>query len=206
VVEDRVLHEDFRRIEPALEGDRVRLRAREEEDLPRLNRMFDDPDVLAGLTVPFPQPLEGIREWVAQTRGLEDQIHFVIETLAGESIGVCGLQFIDTRSRHAMLGIWVGKPYWDQGYGTDAMRVLCRFGFDHMNLQRITLHVYEPNERARHVYEQVGFKLEGTLRRSHFVGGRHVDEFVMGLLAEEFVPTPSRPASRRSGSRPPRDG
>ena len=34
------------------------------------------------------------------------------------------------------------------------MRVLCRFGFRQMNLQRITLHVYEPNERARRVYER----------------------------------------------------
>ena len=187
MADDVNLHEDFRRIEPALEGSLVRLRAREDEDLVRLNEMFDDPDVLAGLVVAFPQPMAGIREWVEGTRDLDDQIHFVIETLAGESIGVCGLQEIDARSRRALLGIWIGKPYWDRGFGTDAMRVLCRFGFRQMNLQRITLHVYEPNERARRVYERVGFRHEGTLRRSQFVGGRYVDEHVMGLLAEELV-------------------
>ena len=181
------LHEDFRRVRPVLEGERVRLREREVEDLPRLNEMFCDPDVLAGLMIPFPQPMAGIREWYESTRNREDQVHFVIQTTAGEPIGICGLQEIDYRARRAVLGIWIGKPHWNQGLGTDAMRVLCRFGFDQMNLQRITLSVYEPNERARRVYEKVGFKLEGTLRRAQFVGGRHVDEHVMGLLSEELA-------------------
>jgi RimJ/RimL family protein N-acetyltransferase len=30
-----------------------------------------------------------------------------------------------------VLGIWIGAPYWDRGYGTDAVRMLCRFGFLH---------------------------------------------------------------------------
>ncbi|MFN2545198.1 MAG: GNAT family N-acetyltransferase [Actinomycetota bacterium] len=188
MAEERALHDDFRRVRPTLEGDLVRLRARELEDLERLNEMFDDPDVLAGLVVTFPQPLEGIREWYEGTRSLDDQVHFVIETLAGESMGICGLQNIEARARQALLGIWIGKPYWERGYGTDAIRVLCGFGFRQMNLQRITLHVYEPNERARHVYEKLGFKLEGTMRRAQFIGGRYVDDHVMGLLVEDFEP------------------
>ena len=48
---------------PALEGRLVRLRAREQADLSRLNEMFNDPDVLAGLTFAFPQSKAGIREW-----------------------------------------------------------------------------------------------------------------------------------------------
>jgi RimJ/RimL family protein N-acetyltransferase len=187
MAEDQTLHDDFRRVRAAFEGDLVRLRAREDEDLPRLNAMFDEPAVLGGLQVPFPQPMAGIREWMEATRGAENQVHFVIETTAGEAVGVCGLQDIDGRARHAVLGIWIGEPYWHRGFGTDAIRVLCRFGFRHMNLQRITLQVYEPNERARRVYEKVGFKREGTLRRSQFVGGRYVDEYVMGLHAEELI-------------------
>jgi RimJ/RimL family protein N-acetyltransferase len=93
---------------------------------------------------------------------------------------------IELPSRTALLGIWIGKPYWDQGLGTDATRTLCRFGFRHMNLQRIELNVFATNPRALRVYEKVGFRLEGTRRRSQFVGGRYVDSYVMGLLAEEL--------------------
>ena len=56
-----------------------------------------------------------------------------------------------------------------------------------MNLQRIELDVFETNPRAKRAYEKVGFVVEGTRRRSQFVGGRHVDSYLMGLLAEELV-------------------
>ncbi|MBI2238083.1 MAG: GNAT family N-acetyltransferase [Actinobacteria bacterium] len=178
-----------RRIEPALEGRLVRLRAREEADLAHLNEMFDDPDVLAGLMVTFPQPMAGIREWVERTRGNERDAIFVVETLeARETVGVCALEGIDARARTARFGIWIGKPHWGKGYGTDATHACCRFGFRHMNLQRIELHVYpETNPRAVRTYERVGFTLEGTLRRAQFLGSRYIDVAVMGLLAEELV-------------------
>jgi RimJ/RimL family protein N-acetyltransferase len=180
--------DDLREIRPPLEGRRVRLRAREEADLARLNELFDDPDVLLGLAaVTFPQPMDGIREWWEASRKDPNAQHFVIEPLEGEPIGACSLESVNARSRDAVLGIWIGKPYWDSGYGTDAIRTLCRFGFRHMNLQRITLHVHATNPRARHVYQRVGFRLEGTMRRAHFMEGRHVDVHVMGLLAEELL-------------------
>jgi RimJ/RimL family protein N-acetyltransferase len=56
-----------------------------------------------------------------------------------------------------------------------------------MNLHRIELDVYATNTRGRRAYEKVGFRLEGTRRQAAFVGGHHVDVFVMGLLAEELL-------------------
>jgi RimJ/RimL family protein N-acetyltransferase len=181
------LHEDFRRVRPALEGELVRLRAPEDADADRLNPLFSDPEVLAGLRLPFPQSAEEYRDFVRSQRGRDAGLMFTIETLEGEPVGGCGLMGIDARARDAELGIWIAKPHWNRGYGSDAMRVLCRFGFRHLNLQRITLHVYETNRGARRVYERVGFKHEGTLRRAQFIGGRYVDATVMGLLSEEFV-------------------
>src|SRR5439155_6392134 len=100
VAKDRELHDDFRRVRPALEGELVRLRPRGQEDLASLNAMFGDPDVLAGLSqVTFPQPLAGIREWFERTRRDDTSVGFVIETLAGEPIGICSLEAIDARSR-----------------------------------------------------------------------------------------------------------
>jgi RimJ/RimL family protein N-acetyltransferase len=174
---------------PALDGRLVRLRAREQADLSRLNEMFNDPDVLAGLTFPFPQSMAGIREWAERTRADRTNATFVIETLQGrDTIGVCSLENIDPRARASVFGIWVGKPFWNEGYGTDATRTCCRFGFRYLNLQRIELTVYaETNPRAVRAYEKVGFKHEGTLRRAQFIGGRYRDVAVMGLLAEELI-------------------
>jgi RimJ/RimL family protein N-acetyltransferase len=173
---------------PALEGALVRLRAREQADVGPLNTMFDDPDVLAGLEMAFPQALAGFREWMERTRGSSSQAVYAIETLEKrEAIGVCGLEDIDSRARTAAFGIWVGKPYWGRGYGTDATRTACGFGFRHMNLQRVSLSVYETNPKAIRTYEKAGFKREGTSRRGEFVGGRHIDVIEMGLLADELI-------------------
>lgn len=172
---------------PPLEGGLVRLRAREMSDVQRANELFNDPDVLWGLMMTFPLPTADTRDWFEGTRKDENAERFVIETLAGELVGICSIEGIEARSRSGEVGIWIGRPFWGKGYGTDAMRVLARFAFGTMNLQRLGLHVYETNAKAIRCYEKVGFKAEGRLRRSQFLDGGYVDTIVMGLLSEDLI-------------------
>jgi RimJ/RimL family protein N-acetyltransferase len=180
-------HEDFRRIRSPFEGRLIRLRAVEEKDLPLIHDLFNDPRVQRTLAITWLQPHAGTREWWEGARKNPDIAPFVIDTLAGETVGGCSLEDIHAASRSAVLGIWIGAPHWDKGYGTDAVRTLCRFGFAEMNLQRIGLAVYEVNPRGLRVYEKVGFREEGRRRRAMFLDGRYVDVVMMGLLAEEFI-------------------
>jgi RimJ/RimL family protein N-acetyltransferase len=180
-------HPDFRRVRSPFEGRLIRLRPIEEDDIRTVNEMVWDPEVSRHLVIAWPESLAGTRAFWDRVRAHPETPTFAIETLAGELIGLCGLDEVDARSRSGSLGIWIGKPYWNQGYGTDAVRTLCRFAFREMRLQRMGLHVYETNPRARRAYQKVGFVEEGRLRRAHFVGGRHVDVIVMGLLVEELT-------------------
>ena len=170
-----------------LEGRLVRLRSREPSDIRRANQLFNDPDVLSGLLMTFPLATAGTRAWFEGTRNDPNGERFAIDTLEGELIGMCSIEEIDARARSAEVGIWLGRPYWGHGFGTDAVRVLARFGFRSLNLQRLTLHVYATNEKAIRAYEKVGFKVEGRLRRDQFLDGGYVDTLVMGLLAEELL-------------------
>ena len=183
---DRV-HEDFRRIRSPFEGTLVRLRAVEENDLRPIHDMFNAPQVQRTLAITWPQPQAGTREWWEGMRRNPDTAAFVIETLAGELVGECSLEDVHAPSRRAVLGIWIGQPYWDRGFGTDAVRTLCRFGIREMNLQRIALVVYDLNPRAVRAYGKVGFREEGRHRRGMFADGRYVDVISMGLLAEDLV-------------------
>jgi RimJ/RimL family protein N-acetyltransferase len=94
---------------------------------------------------------------------------------------------MEPRARTGKVGIWIKKAAWGHGFGTDAMRTMCRFGFRFCNLQRIELLVHETNPAAIRSYEKVGFRREGTLRRAQFQGGRYIDVIIMGLLAEELT-------------------
>ena len=179
--------EDLPRVRSPFEGKLVHLRAVEEDDIPAIHRMFNDPEVQRTLAVNWLEPVAGTRGWWEAVRTNPGTTAFVIESPAEELIGVCSLEDLNPATRTAALGIWIGEPFWDKGYGTDAVRTLCRFGFEEMNLQRVGLSVYDNNPRAVRVYENVGFKHEGRARRAHFIDGRHVDVIRMGLLAEELV-------------------
>jgi RimJ/RimL family protein N-acetyltransferase len=172
---------------PPLEGALVRLRAGEGSDLVWINRNFWNPEVTRFLTVVWPEPLAGTRAFWERARTSDDTVVLLIETLGGDPIGVCSLGGLQARGRTAELGIWIAEHLWNQGYGTDAVRTLCRFGFREMNLHRITLHVYDLNPRGVVVYEKVGFREEGRLRGDQFVDGRHVDVILMGMLADELT-------------------
>jgi RimJ/RimL family protein N-acetyltransferase len=173
---------------PPFEGTLVRLRAHEPADFSALNVLINEPEVGAGLGMAMPQPVSGFRAFVEAAAKDPSRATFAIERIEGRvPVGGCSLFQIETAARSAVLGIWLGKPYWDAGLGTDAVRTLCRFGFDHVNLQRIELTVFETNARARRAYEKVGFVLEGTRRRSEFIDGRFVDSSLMALLEEDLV-------------------
>jgi RimJ/RimL family protein N-acetyltransferase len=132
--------------------------------------------------------VEGFLAWIDAARAKPDQVNLTIERLEPhEPIGMCDLMEIDASTRSAELGIWIGRPWWGGGHGTDAVRTLSRFGFDHVNLHRITLHVNADNAPAIRAYEKVGFREEGRLREAAFVHGGRVDQLVMGLLEGELV-------------------
>jgi RimJ/RimL family protein N-acetyltransferase len=172
---------------PFLTGRLVRLRAPEPAD-DILNELFNDHAVRSALGMPFPQPKESFLAWVESARKDPEHINLVIERLEEPgAIGMCDLMRIEDSTRVAELGIWVARPWWRGGYGTDAVRTLCRFGFDHVNLHRITLFVNSDNAQAIGTYEKVGFVREGRLREAAFAHGGRVDLLVMGLLPGDLT-------------------
>jgi len=179
--------DDFSRTRSPFEGSLVRLRAVEEDDLARINEGIWDPDVTEHMSIAWPEAVAQTRQFWERIRASDSNLLLAIETMAGEFVGSVGLHGIDPRSRQAELGIWIARAHWDNGYGTDAVRVASRFGFREMNLQRLYLHVFDTNPRGIRAYEKVGFKEEGRLRRGQFMGGRYVDVILMGLLAEDLI-------------------
>jgi RimJ/RimL family protein N-acetyltransferase len=88
----------------------------------------------------------------------------------------------------AFVGLGIGDTeYWSKGYGTDSMHVLLRFAFTELNLQRVTLSVFEYNPRAIRSYEKAGFRHEGRMRKVLNKEGRRWDVLYMGILREEWL-------------------
>jgi RimJ/RimL family protein N-acetyltransferase len=138
-------------------------------------------------TVPAYPELARQRKQHIEDHGLDLQ-SFAIRALSDDRlIGLIGLYTIFQLQREAFMGIHIGeREFWGQGYGTDALRVLLRYAFDELNLQRVSLSFLEGNERAMRSYEKCGFRLEGRERYAWAYDGRRWDEIYMGLLRAEW--------------------
>ncbi|HQE20210.1 MAG TPA: GNAT family protein, partial [Aggregatilineales bacterium] len=73
-----------------------------------------------------------------------------------------------------------------RGYGSDAVCVLLRFGFDELNLHRIELGVFDSNQRGIRAYEKAGFVEEGRRREVLWREGRYHDMILMSILEDEW--------------------
>ena len=171
------------------DGRLIRLRAREPEDEPLLYKWFNDPEVTENLALRYPLSHAQEKSFIEHVSAPSfAHANFAIVLKAtGELIGGVDLTCAQPENGCASLGIAIGdKARWDGGYGTDAMRTVCRYGFDFMNLHRIELEVFSQNARAIHVYQSIGFVSEGVRREAFFKYGRHTDAVVMGLLHGEL--------------------
>ena len=173
-----------------IEGEDVRLRPVEREDLPRFAEWFNDPEVRRYLDMYLPFSLAQEERWfehLQERLASKETVMLTIETSDGVTIGNITLFDINWKDRHAELGVTIGeKAYWGQGYGSDAIRTMLGVGFDSMNLHRIFLRVHADNARAIGSYQKVGFRKEGTLRESVFREGVYHDMHIMSVLASEF--------------------
>lgn len=173
------------------EGELVRLTHLQRDDLPAFKRWFRDYEVQRWLGVDPVVPLtdEAEEAWYEQASRSKDAFHFSIRTLADDRlIGNCSLFGISQKNRSAEFGIVIGeKEYWGRGYGSDATRIVLRFAFDEVNLNRVYLWVFSFNRRAIRAYEKCGFVHEGTARQTIFREGQYHDAHLMSVLRDEWL-------------------
>lgn len=92
----------------------------------------------------------------------------------------------DVHRFSAEIGFWLGKINWNKGIITKALPVFCNYLFTRFEFNRLTANVFDGNEASKKVLEKSGFVLEGTQRKSVFKENKFVDQFIYGLLKEEF--------------------
>ena len=104
-----------------------------------------------------------------------------------EPIGVISLMNLNKANNSADLSIIVGAAEdRDKGLGTEAIRVILRYAFEELGLDRVALSVFEFNEPAIHAYEKLGFQKEDRIRQAVRRDGEWQDAILMRILASEW--------------------
>ena len=117
----------------------------------------------------------------------QDHVFSIVARADDRLIGRCLLFGINPVDRSAMLGILIGeKDCWNQGFGTEACRLLLDYAFNLLNLHSVMLGVFAFNQRAVRSYEKVGFRQIGRRREARIVAGKAHDVLFMDILEDEF--------------------
>lgn len=105
----------------------------------------------------------------------------------GKVLGYCGLFNIDAAANKAEIGYGLCPPAWGQGYATELIAELTRFGFQQLQLNRIYGLVSPSNKGSFRVLEKNGYACEGVLRQEFFARERYFDIAVIAKLRENAI-------------------
>lgn len=169
-------------------GDRIYLCAVEEKNIEQLRIWRNSEDLRKYFREYREIDTAMQKKWYYErVSGSITQVDFEIHIKdTGKLIGHCGLYYIHPIYRSGELTIYVGDfTERNKGYGTNALKTLLQYGFDQLNLNRISAEVYTNNNAVR-VYQKVGFIGEGVLRQSVFKDGKYLDSIMLSMLRSDY--------------------
>ena len=152
-----------------------------------LHAWAQDPDTIRFNESRYPPSLQAMPPRAEPHPTYDHARLAVVDRESGALVGDVALHTMDPESRSGFIGLLIGPEHRGRGYGTDATRAICRFGFDMMNLNRVELDVIASNERALHVYAKAGFRVEGRRRACYYHAGAYEDFIMMGMLRGELT-------------------
>jgi RimJ/RimL family protein N-acetyltransferase len=172
-----------------LRTDRLVLRPLTQEDAPLVKKLAGEKDVASTTRlIPHPYPPGMAEQWIATLPGLYERaemINWGVTMNGGPVLGTIRLT-LNPADNHAEMGYWIGKPFWNNGYCTEAARAVVGYGFDVLGLERIYANYLARNPASGRVLHKLGMQQEGLLRRHRRKFGRYEDLVVCGLLKPEY--------------------
>jgi RimJ/RimL family protein N-acetyltransferase len=177
---------------PTITSDRLLLRPFTLSDAADVQRLAGDWAVAdTTLNIPHPYPDGAAERWIighAERFQRREILTLAVTVRAtGELAGCISLRLHDDHGR-AEMGYWMGVPYWNRGYCSEAARALVAYGFEQMALNRIYAHHLTRNPASGRVMQKAGMTYEGTQRQHVKKWDRYEDIAAYGILRSEFSP------------------
>ncbi|MDZ4768306.1 MAG: GNAT family protein [Chloroflexota bacterium] len=172
-----------------LQGDQVTLARADKDEMTAMSRWSHDLAFQRNLRrrMVYPSADSDVQGWFDDIIEKEEGYPFAVRRRDDDHlVGFVVMTNLFWQARHGMLILAIDPGQQGRGYGTDAVRVILKYAFLEMNLNRVGLEVMAYNDAARRVYEKVGFVLEGTARAFVYRDGVYYDMHAMGILRAEW--------------------
>lgn len=163
-----------------LKGAGFMLRKWQLQDADSLQKHADSIHVSSFLLDRFPSPytLTDAIDFITIKMAEDPAINFAI-MIDGEVSGVIGVDLrSDIYRKTPLLGYWLSEPYWRRGIITEAIRLITRYAFHHLDIICIQALVLSKNPASMRVLEKAGYSKQGILKQSVIKNGEVFDEHV----------------------------
>ncbi len=138
------------------------------DDTEQTYRLHSDPEVAASRVPPGAPAREEIErrcagaegQWLVGTAAAMT----ILDGASGDFVGNCTLNHDQPANGQAMIGYSLLPQWRGRGYATRAVRLLARWGFDHVGLSRLWAGTLPENAASQRVLDKAGFRREGLLR------------------------------------------
>jgi RimJ/RimL family protein N-acetyltransferase len=153
-------------------------------DVERLAAIANDPSIGLQLRDKFPYPYTQ-KDAATYIQAVEnDKFCYSWAIITNDILaGVISLILQEDIYRHsAEIGFWLGRDYWSKGIMTEAVDLVCRYGFAELNLIRIYAAVFETNPASLQVLKKNKFVLEGIRTKAILKNKVLLDDCMMALI------------------------
>ena len=173
-----------------IQGKLVQLRAVEREDLLLMRNWRNKPEFRRNFREVRELNLALQEKWFQRTvvESTNDYMFLIERAKDKVPLGVCGLVYVNWLIRSADVSLYIGHndAYIDKdGYAEEATRLLIKYAFQNLNLNKVWTELYEFDDAKINFFESLAFKRDGTLRANCFEDGKYWDSHIYSFLRSE---------------------
>lgn len=167
-------------------NEEIELRVLEKSDLEFIHQLNNNADIMSYWFEESYQSMVALEKSYDKSLNSKEMRQFIIKK-GEESLGYIGIFSIDPIHRKAEFGIMIDPKHQGHGYASIATDLAIDYAFSTLNLHKLYLIVDRINEKAIHVYEKMGFQVEGILKEEYFVNGEFHDVSMMSIFQQDYL-------------------
>jgi ribosomal-protein-alanine N-acetyltransferase len=177
--------------QPILSSERLILRPFSLSDASTVQYLAGERAIAANtMTIPHPYEDGLAEEWISHHQDeykADGSVTFAItQHETGSLVGAINLS-VKPEFEHGEIGYWIGTPYWNRGYATEAARRILHYGFIVRGLNLIWARHFSNNPASGCVMKKIGMQYEGCLRQHIKKWGVFQDMMYYGILRTEYL-------------------
>jgi len=173
---------------PLLIGKKVYLRPGTAEDAANWQYWLlqSEPESVSCYPVALLSPAEASQQFQKKEKTAWEQRLAVVRKEDNMLVGEASFFNYNAMNRSAELWLLIDPDERKEGYGKEALRLLCRYLLHHRGLNKVYVQVPEFNEAAVHLLESLHFNRDATLRNHYYYKGEFHNGLIYSLLLFEL--------------------